>query len=266
MGGKGGEGMLPAFFIGHGAPTIAVEDSAYTRFLKHLGKTLPRPRAAVVIDAHWESAVQQIGAAEKYETIYDFYGFPEELYRLRYPARGDLALAQEIQREWAKAGVVAHLDLVRGLDHGAWVPLRLLYPEADVPVVVLSVHPHLPPREQYALGKALSFLRHKDILVFGSGGTVHHLGKMDPYATAGAPWAEQFEQWLEDTVVSWDLENLFRYREVAPYASWAVPTAEHFVPLLVTMGTADEQRTAKKWRHDFQFGSVSLTVWQFGGE
>ncbi|MCL6637929.1 MAG: dioxygenase, partial [Alicyclobacillus sp.] len=228
--------MWPSFFMAHGSPMLALEDTEYTRFACHLGQTLGRPRAVVLFSAHWESPVQAVGSAALYRTIHDFYGFPEALYQVVYPAQGDPALARSIAALLTDHGIPACLDDTRGLDHGAWMVLRWLYPHADVPVVAMSVAPHLTPADQYAVGRALAVLRSQDVLILGSGGTVHNLRALRRRETGGEAdaWAWAFEQWLEERVASWDLASLFAYDQQAPYAAVAVPPGgnEHFVPLL----------------------------------
>lgn len=260
--------MIPSLFVVHGAPSLAIEQNSYTRFLEELGTRLPRPRAIVLFSAHWEAPVQMISGVDRYGMIYDFSGFSPELYRMVYPAKGDVALAEEIAALFRANGVPCRLDGTRGLDHGAWVVLRLLYPEADIPVVALSVNPHLAPEEQYRIGKVLAPLKEKGVLIIGSGGTVHNLRMLDwerdkEEKEAGADWAGQFDDWLQKQLTDWNTEELFRYEERAPHARRAVPTTEHFVPLLIAMGAGDEKRQGKRLYHRFQFGTLSLSCWQF---
>ncbi len=260
--------MMPSLFIAHGAPTLAIEKNEYTDALQDLAGRLKRPRAVVILSAHWESPVQEIGSADVYGTIHDFGGFPRELYEIQYPAPGDRLLAEETAALLRSAGVPARFHPARGLDHGAWVVLRLMYPDADIPVVPLSVNPALAPEEQYAIGRALSALRRRDILIIGSGGTVHNFAKMNMRAEPGRAdeWAVLFEEWLREKLTAWDLPALYRYRELAPYAEWAVPRhgSEHFVPLLYAMGAADDERRAERLHLSFQLGSLSHVIWQFG--
>ncbi|MDI3327915.1 MAG: class III extradiol ring-cleavage dioxygenase [Alicyclobacillaceae bacterium] len=258
--------MIPSYFIAHGAPTLAVEDNAYTRFLQNLPTRFPRPRAVFIFTAHWESPVQLVGAPERFGMIYDFGGFPEELYRIVYPAQGAPEAAEEARSLLERAGIPARIDRARGLDHGAWVVLRLLFPQADVPVVALSVNPALPPEEQYAIGRALAPLR-RDALILGSGGTVHNLWSLDwGQGTDGpaADWAVDFDDWLQRQLEEWNTEALFRYESEAPYARRAVPRNEHFIPLLLAMGAADDDRLARRLFQTYQYGSLSLACWEFG--
>ncbi|WP_342665596.1 class III extradiol ring-cleavage dioxygenase [Paenibacillus ginsengihumi] len=150
---------LPALFLAHGAPTLATEQHDYAAWLRKLGGILPRPEAVVVFSAYWSSPVQRIGCADTYETLHDFFGFPAHLYRLQYPASGDSSLARRIRSLLAADGIASELDGSRGLDHGAWGPLMLMYPDADIPVVAMSVNPALVAEEHYRIGRSLGRLR-----------------------------------------------------------------------------------------------------------
>ncbi len=255
--------MIPSFFIAHGAPSLALENNEYTAFLRNLASQLPKPRAIVLFSAHWESREQQVSGSASYDTIYDFSGFQKELYQIQYPASGDPSIANEVQALLQKENIPSGIDTVRGLDHGAWVVLHLLYPQADIPVIALSVNRHLSNAEQYRIGKALSSLREKDILIIGSGGTVHNLRRLDWGASHINDWAAQFDGWLEDKLKAWDVESLFQYDQIAPYAKEAVPTPEHFIPLLLAMGSGDSNKKATLLRRDYQFGNLSLNCWKF---
>ncbi|WP_216827360.1 dioxygenase family protein [Alkalihalobacterium elongatum] len=260
--------MLPSLFVAHGAPLLAIENNEYTKFLKELGDALPRPTAIVLFSAHWESNVQMVGNVNTYSTIYDFGGFSEEIYRIQYPAKGNAELAKDIQELFEKQGISFQVDTNRGLDHGAWVVLRLLYPNADVPVISMSVNPKLSPEEQYQVGKALASLREKDVLIIASGGTVHNLRAVNFGKDNGEAdeWALRFDQWLEDNLKKWDLKSLFDYETVAPGAELAVPTYgnEHFIPIFYAMGAADSQQTASLLHRSYRYGNLSHSVWQFG--
>lgn len=259
------EGRMPVLFVAHGAPTLVIEKTDYTEFLKRLPEQLPAPKAIVVWSAHWESDVQVVGSASRFSTIYDFYGFPPEMYTLKYPAPGNSEVARSIVSRLNEAGVEAKLDEQRGLDHGAWCPLKLMWPEADVPVVPLSVDPTLPPESQYEIGRLLSALREEGVLIIASGGIVHNLRKIAWGASEPVDWAQAFDAWIAEQLESWNVDAIFRYRELAPHAADAVPPggAEHFVPLIYAMGAADEGRQAQRLFQDYQLGSLSLNVWQF---
>ncbi|AIQ54772.1 DODA-type extradiol aromatic ring-opening family dioxygenase [Paenibacillus sp. FSL R7-0331] len=255
--------MIPSYFFAHGAPSIVLEDNDYTRLLKQFKENTPKPKAIVLFSAHWEEAVQTVGAAAAYETIYDFGGFQDELYQMTYPAQSDLGLVEKIQSLFTKYGIENTRNETRGLDHGAWAVLKLLYPDADIPVVALSVNRHLSNEQQYQIGKALAKLREQDVLIIGSGGTVHNLRGLNWASEGTDGWAEQFDNWIQDKVEAWDTEALFQYHELAPYAREAVPTNEHFIPLLLAMGTGDASRKAKLLHRSYQYGNLSLSCWQF---
>ncbi|MFC0561213.1 DODA-type extradiol aromatic ring-opening family dioxygenase [Halalkalibacter alkalisediminis] len=259
--------MLPALFIAHGAPLLAIEDNEYTQFLSQLGKQLPKPKAIVLFSAHWESNVQQVSSIDEYSTIYDFGAFSEELFRIQYPAKGSAEVTKEIQKLFKQHDVSFAIDGSRGLDHGAWVVLRLLYPNADIPVVSMSINRHLSPEEQYQVGKTLACLREKDVLVIGSGGTVHNLRALN-WSDNGEvdDWALEFDEWLATRLENWDVESLFNYSSQAPGAQLAVPPYgnEHFVPLFYAMGAADNEKSANLLHRSYRYGNLSHSVWQFG--
>lgn len=258
--------MIPSFFIAHGAPLLAIEDNTYTEFLSQLGRTIPRPKAVVLFSAHWEADTQQVGDAPAFDTIYDFGGFPEALYQIKYPAQGAHDVASELQDLFSREGVSFAVDNKRGLDHGAWVVLRLLYPEADVPVVSMSVNPALSPEEQFKIGKALAELRKQDVLIIASGGTVHNLRALNWHSSGVDDWALQFDEWLATHLKTWDLEALFDYQARAPHANLAVPPhgSEHFIPIFYAIGAADGSNRAELLHRSYQYGNLSHSVWQFG--
>ncbi|TLS51250.1 dioxygenase [Paenibacillus antri] len=255
--------MMPSYFFAHGAPSIVLEDNEYTRLLRNFKDQTPKPKAIVLFSAHWEEPTQSIGAAETYETIYDFGGFQDELYEMTYPAQSDRSLSEQVQALFSKHGIQSVLNERRGLDHGAWAVLKMLYPEADIPVVAMSVNRLLSNEQQYNIGKALAELREQDVLIIGSGGTVHNLRRLNWRSEGIDEWALRFDLWLQDKLESWDTEALFRYRESAPYAEEAVPTSEHFIPLLLAMGTGDSNRQAKLLHRSYQYGNLSLSCWRF---
>lgn len=255
--------MIPAYFFAHGAPSLVLERHAYTDFLAGFADGIARPKAIVLFSAHWEQTEQTIGAADAHDTIYDFSGFQEELYRITYPAVGDRKLSEDILALLAKHGIPSGFDSARGLDHGAWAVLKLIYPDADIPVVAMSVNRRLTNEEQYRIGSALAELREQDVLVIGSGGTVHNLRRLNWGAGEADAWAEEFDRWLQGKLEAWDTEALFDYRDRAPYAQDAVPTNEHFIPLLIAMGAGSRNRKAKLLHRSYQLGSLSLSCWQF---
>lgn len=260
--------MMPSFFIAHGAPLLAIENNEYTQFLQQLGQSLPRPKAVVLFSAHWESKSQKVSEVDHYETIYDFGGFPPELYSIKYPAQGAMEISNEIKQLFKENDIPFEVEMKRGLDHGAWVVLRLLYPNADVPVIAMSVNPTLTPEEQYKIGKTLAALRANDVLIIGSGGTVHNLGAVS-WGDDGKnvhQWAIEFDDWIAHHLHTWDTDSLFKYDTLAPNAEIAVPKFgnEHFVPIFYAMGAADDSRKAALIHRSYRYGNLSHSVWQFG--
>lgn len=259
--------MISSLFIGHGSPMVAIEDSEYARFLEELGRTFPRPKAIVVFSAHWESGVQMVSEIDDYSMIYDFGGFPDELYRIVYPAKGDRELSRRIQDLLTEAGIESRAETKRGLDHGSWTILRRIYPQADIPLIAMSVNPYLTPEEQYAIGKALSPLREEDVLIIGSGATVHNFGLFGVRdREAVKALCIGFESWLEEHMKKWDLASLFRYDELAPYGKIAVPPQgkEHFIPVFYAMGAADQDRTADTLHQSLLMDVLVNSAYQFG--
>ncbi|WP_338553682.1 class III extradiol ring-cleavage dioxygenase [Paenibacillus sp. KS-LC4] len=255
--------MMPAYFFAHGAPSIVLESNSYTALLNSFKEQMPQPKAIVLFSAHWEQTVQSVGAAPVYSTIYDFSGFQDALYEMTYPAEGNRQLSEDIQALFAEHGIPSVLDEERGLDHGAWAVLKLIYPDADIPVIALSVNRHLDNEQQYEIGKALAALREQDVLIIGSGGTVHNLRRLNWQSEGIDEWAESFDNWLQSKLEAWDLPALFNYREQAPYAQEAVPTNEHFIPLLLAMGSGDKLRQATLLHRSYQYGNLSLSCWRF---
>jgi len=236
---------------------MAVENNACAMFLEAYGKTL-RPKAIVIFTAHWENRVTTISSVNgEYDTIYDFGGFPQELYEIRYPAKGSPELAERVASMLKDKGIPSQFDANRGLDHGSWVPLSRMFPKADIPVVQVSVNPYLPAEEQYRIGEALRGLDREDILVIGSGATVHNFRTMNPSAKEPDAWAVAFDDWLVDRMRERDLEALFRYEELAPNARIAVPRPEHFVPLYIAFGSGDPARELKEIHRSYEMGALS---------
>jgi 4,5-DOPA dioxygenase extradiol len=254
--------MAPSLFVAHGSPMIAIQDNEYTKFLQNIGKQI-QPKAIVIFTAHWEREVLTISSMEgEYETIHDFYGFPEELFQVQYPAKGSKEVAALVQHRLEKQGIPTTIDTKRGLDHGSWSVLKHLYPDANIPVVQISVHPFLPPEEQYRIGEALRGLGEEDILIVGSGATVHNLRLLKWGQQTPEPWAVEFDDWLIEHVQKKDLAALFRYEELAPHASMAIPRPEHFVPLFIAMGSGTMDKPQLLFRA-YEYGTLSYVCFQF---
>jgi 4,5-DOPA dioxygenase extradiol len=257
---------LPALFLSHGSPMLAVEDSPAGRFLDRLGTTLPRPRAILVASAHFTADRPTAGGHDRPHTVHDFGGFPEPLYAIRYPAPGQPELAETVVARLAQAGLSGQIRPGHGLDHGVWVPLRRMYPLADIPVVPLSVNPTADAAWHYALGRALAGLREEGVLVIGSGGFVHNLGDLDwRHRDAPlAPWAGEFSGWMHERLAAGDLAALLEWRELAPHAGRAHPTTEHLMPLFVALGAAGGPTDVRVLHRSHELGTLALDAFAFG--
>jgi 4,5-DOPA dioxygenase extradiol len=228
--------MMPVLFQAHGAPPL-LDDALWMRELADWSKALPRPRAIVVVSAHWEARPLAIGAVRPLPLIYDFHGFPERFYQLQYPSPGAPDVAQRI-RELMRAADLPTIDEPeRGLDHGVYIPLLCMYPEAEIPVLQVSL-PSEDPRELFAVGRALAPLRDEGVLLIGSGFLTHNLRAMRLRETPA--WAADLDAWVADVLVRHDHDALIDYRARAPGVREALPTHEHFVPVLVAAGAAPD--------------------------
>lgn len=240
---------LPALFVPHGAPTSALAPGAAGDALRIAAETLPRPRGIVVVSAHWEAPVPTLGVAANFETIHDFWGFPAPLYDLRYPASGSPAIAEEVRQALVAGGFPVALDASRGLDHGAWIPLRQMYPGADIPVVPLSLLHGQGPAAHFAVGRALAPLTASGILILASGNLTHNLRDFQfvrQTASGSLPYVEAFSDWTWDHLAAGDGEAVIDYRSRAPEAARAHPSEEHILPLHVALGAAGPAWTAER--------------------
>jgi len=241
--------MLPTLFLSHGAPDIVISESPAREFLRQLGKAFEKPKAILVVSAHWESAEPSLNAVEVNETIHDFGGFPAALYDMQYPAPGSPALAQSAAALIRKAGFPARIHPRRGLDHGAWVPLILAYPVADIPVVQLSVQPRSGPAHHLAIGRALRPLREEGVLIIGSGSFTHNLYELFHGSgdTEREPeWVREFAEWFDRALMEGRVNDLVNYRQIAPYAERNHPSEEHLLPLYVALGAAGDEARAQR--------------------
>lgn len=256
---------LPALFISHGSPMTAILDSPASRFLKGLADGLARPEAILVASAHFESVRPTLTAVGRNETIHDFFGFPRALFEIRYPAPGAPELAEEIAAGLQAAGFMVELDRGRGLDHGAWVPLSLAYPKAEIPVLELSVQTALGPAHHVALGRALAAFREKGVLILGSGSFTHDLGRFrgGSLDTPEAPDVAEFAAWMDQRILAGDRTALLAYRELAPHAADEHPTEEHLLPLYVTLGAAGEGARATRLHSSVEYGILRMDAYAF---
>lgn len=252
---------LPSLFVSHGAPDLPLRTGPTQDFLRSLLQTQPQPEAILAISAHWLTAQPTVSATEQPQTIYDFGGFPQALYELRYPAPGNPKLAEQVVARLAETGFSAGMDRNRGFDHGVWTPLILAAPEANIPVVQLSLQPHETPLHHYHLGKALAPLRDQGVLIFASGAATHNLGAFDGNYNAIPPkWATAFDDWLARAIAANDIQALLNYRQQAPHAAKNHPSEEHLLPLFVALGAGGP---GQQIHHGFTYGAFSMAAYQF---
>ena len=255
-----------ALFVPHGAPTFALRPGAAGAALTTVVRTLTQPRAIIIVSAHWDTAVPTVGFAERPETIHDFWGFPDELYTLRYPATGCREAANEVVAAIKAAGLPVIEDAERGLDHGAWVPLRMMFPEADVPVIPLSIQSRGGPQQAYALGQALAPLAAKGFLVIASGNVTHNLRDYQQAAQNNGQtpaYVRQFTDWLAERLLAHDIPALLDYRRQAPGAAQAHPSDEHLLPLFVALGAGGESAKAERFHAGIDNYVIAMDAYKF---
>jgi len=254
----------PALFVSHGSPMMAIEPGRAGAALAALGRELSRPEAILMVSAHWETAAPAVSAAQDPETIHDFGGFPRVLYTLQYPAPGAPQLAARTKALLDGAGLATSLDPARGLDHGAWVPLRYLYPDADVPVTQLSIQPHLSPVHHYRVGEALRPLLDEGVMIIASGSMTHNLrewrGRVDD---APQPYVSEFQDWVREAIAQKDIAALLDYRRLAPHAVRAHPTDEHWLPIYAAMGAGGLCGTVSRITDEVSYGMLAMDGYVF---
>lgn len=230
---------LPTLFLSHGSPMMALAECTTTRFFKTLGTELPRPRAILAVSAHWDTATPAASISAQPETIHDFYGFPAPLYELRYPPPGAPDVAQRAAQLIDAAGLGPTALGERGLDHGAWTPLRFMFPAHDIPVTQLAVQSNLAARHHYDIGRALAPLAEEGVMILGSGGVSHNLREWRSVPPGAPPaWMTGFVTWVRQALESGNHAPLIDYVKQAPHAARNHPTTEHFLPLFVALGAA----------------------------
>ena len=255
---------LPSLFISHGAPTFALEPGLAGPRLTALGKELARPAAVLVVSPHWMTPHPRASLAAKPATIHDFGGFDPALYRIGYPAPGHPALAQHATELLRLAGWRAEEDEQRGLDHGAWVPLRYLFPDADVPTFQVSLPAHLDADAAFAFGRALAPIARDGVLIVGSGSLTHNLYDFRGHHGPDEAYATEFAAWVREAVERGDTARLLRTLEAAPHARRAHPTPEHFWPLLVAAGAAPSPTPVKVIEGGMTHGVLAMDAYAFG--
>jgi len=262
---------LPALFLSHGSPMMAIDDSPARRFLLDLGRSLPRPKAIIMVSAHWETlGGHAVSLATQPETIHDFGGFSPALYEIQYPAPG----APEAAAHAVSLLEQAHFKVIRsarrGLDHGAWVPLRLMYPDADIAVAQVSLQRGGSPADHERMGRALAAMREQGVLIIGSGSLTHNL-----YEFRGGPidapvpsWVSEFDDWIHDKLQSGQGDQLLDYRSLAPYAVRNHPSDEHLLPLFVAMGAAQDDSSgrpikAERLHSSYEYSVLAMDTYAF---
>jgi 4,5-DOPA dioxygenase extradiol len=257
----GGREQMPVLFVGHGSPMNAIEDNEFTAGFRTVAKDLPKPGAILCISAHWETRGTHVTAMEFPRTIHDFGGFPRALYEVRYPAPGSPSLASETKQIITKAEV--GLDDSWGLDHGTWSVIRHLYPDADVPVIQMSLDYNRTSRDHYELAKDLASLRQKGVLIIGSGNMVHNLGLVDwrrmNEAGFGFDWALEAGQRMKDLILNDDHESLINYRANGKAFQLAIPTPEHYLPLIYALALKGENEKITLFNDQAVAGSLTMT-------
>ena len=257
---------FPTVFVSHGSPMLALQDSAARRFLSRLGQGLPRPQAIAVVSAHWETrGGPAVSLATQPETIHDFGGFPQALFDMRYPAPGAPAIAERAAALFEAAGIPVGRSTTRGLDHGAWVPLTLMYPDADIPVMQISIVRGATPAQHLQLGAALQALRQEGVLVLASGSLTHNLSEFrgQPVDAPAPGWVTGFEAWMREKLTDSDLDAVLNYRTLAPMAVKNHPTEEHLLPLYVALGAAGPAARAELLHASFEHGVLAMDAWAF---
>lgn len=254
---------MPVLFAGHGSPTNVVERNRFTDGWREMSAAIPRPSAVLCVSAHWYGEGAAVSAAERPETIHDFYGFPRVLYEVDYPAPGAPELAI---RAAALLGEHVSIDAGRGLDHGAWSVLRSMYPQADVPVFQLRVDSNLTPRQSYEAGARLTSLRKEGVLILGSGDVVHNLSMVDWGMESGYPWADEFDAYIESAVRDGRHDDIIHYERAGRIAEKAFPYRDHYDPLLYALGATDAGERVRVYNDERVLGSISMTSYLIGLE
>ena len=257
---------MPVLFLGHGSPMNGIEDNEFVRAFKKQGQQLEMPNAIIVVSAHWETNGTFVTAMQNPRTIHDFGGFPKELYEVQYPAPGHPKLAKEISEFINPAGTV-HLDDKWGLDHGAWTVVKHLFPKADVPVIQLSLDYKMTPQQHYELAQQLKSLREKGVLIVGSGNMVHNLRKVDfskINENFGYDWAIEADSKMKKWILEGNHQNLIDFKKQGEAFNLAIPTPEHYLPLLYTLGLKDEKDNTTIFNDNPLGGSLTMTSVKFG--
>ncbi len=233
---------LPAIFVSHGAPTLAIEPGIIGPLLAALACSLPKPHAILVVSPHWTSRELRVMTSPAPKTMHDFGGFPRQLYKIQYPAPGSPDIAQQVMTTLKDHGYTVQADAEEGFDHGAWVPLLHMYPDADVPIIQLSMRLHDGPEACFKIGQSLVTLREQGVLIIGSGSLTHNLYEFRQGQDQPETYVKAFAFWVREALGRGDLDALLDYRSRAPHAERAHPTEDHFLPLFLALGAAGQDR------------------------
>jgi 4,5-DOPA dioxygenase extradiol len=255
-------GNMPVLFIGHGSPMNVVMDNDFTRSLRSRGAMLPRPNSILVISAHWLAKASLVTCMKNPEQIYDFFGFPPELYQVRYPCAGEPVAAQRVAR---LTGYMVNCSAEWGLDHASWAVLKHLYPEADVPVIEMSLNYMMDPDYHYNLGKRLRALRSEGVLIIGSGNMVHNLQLME-YDMEARPyeWAVEIDETLKSLILNGEHGRLVNYEKLGNHIAMAVPAGDHYLPMLYALGLQEKDDEITFIHEGIQNGSISMRSFMIG--
>lgn len=255
--------LMPVLFIGHGSPLNATQYNEFTKSLTSLGTRMPRPKAVLCISAHWMTKGTWVTGMQRPKTIHDFYGFPQELFNIQYPAPGNVELAQRI-KEKIKNTKILNDEKEWGLDHGTWSVLRHLYPQADIPILQLSLDMSQDAEFHYKLGKELSFLRNEDVLIIGSGDIIHNLRTMNWDKNAPVhPWAQEFEDWVLENIKEKNFSALRNEVIKHPGALLSIPSWDHYFPLLYVLGATQNEDKFQMIYQGIEHSSISMTTFTF---
>jgi len=248
---------MPVLFIGHGSPMNIVNHNTYTQSLQTLGASLPKPEAILVISAHWLTQGTFVCSADKPKQVYDFYGFPDELYKVPYHPPGAPSIAQSIVHELRVENI--QIDSEWGIDHASWAVLTHMYPKADIPVLEMSLDVTMNEQEHYEVARKLSFLRKQNVIIMGSGNIVHNLHRMEYKENAEPyPWAVEFDTYIKDALLQNDINRLLRYKELSPVGKIAVPTNDHYLPMLYSAALREDGEQVDFFHESIQNASISM--------
>ena len=248
--------MMPIIFIGHGSPMNGIEDNEFARAWHNLSLEIPKPEFILSISAHWVTKGTRITSNDRLKTIHDFYGFPQELYNIEYPAFGAPEIAGKVIEQVKDFQIT--LDNSWGLDHGTWIVLRRMYPKAQIPVIQLSLDYTKPPNEHFELGKELKSLRNQGVLILGSGNIVHNLGMMNPNTSLPFDWAHKYDELIKDLIEQKDYSSIINYQKFGQIAQLSIPTNEHYLPLLYVLAASDKTDSLSFGCEKIVYSSISM--------